>query len=183
MDLAAWAKSHKPQLAVGGIGGAAVLGLIAHRSRTKAAAKGATAGAANGAQGSYSGPVTGGDPYGLSQDITNGITPQLQALQQAITTLQQGASTPTNNAGDTWTPPAGYHDATNPKDTPGGLFGSGYYFPGTQTSRGGHRFGYLAPGVDLGAFPNNLWYEPTPGFFTRTKGHKLRPRTPIYARL
>lgn len=88
-NLSAWAQSHKPQLAIGGVGAAALLGLVSARKRKTASPAGATAG------GTYSGPIQGGDPYGMTNDVVNSITPQLQALQQAITAIGAQTGNPT----------------------------------------------------------------------------------------
>ncbi|HLY84815.1 MAG TPA: hypothetical protein VKQ71_17655 [Acidimicrobiales bacterium] len=105
MDLAAVFQAHRTPILVAGGGG--LLGLVVLK-RKKTASSTPTS-AATGANTTTQAPfVTGGDPYGLANDVTNSLTPQLQSLQQQIAGLQNNPPAPPV------TPPAGTVPPTAP---------------------------------------------------------------------
>lgn len=156
VNLAAWAQAHKPQLAIGGVGAAGVLGLVSARRRKTgtAAAPGATQ------AGTYSGPVQGGDPYGMTNDVVNSITPQLRALQQAVTALGLGTSAPQGSLPATPTPDVGIL-------APAGGYGAGA--SGREVTPGG--IFAVVPGNEIPNIPfSSLFWQPTPGTFMPIPG-------------
>jgi hypothetical protein len=151
IDLAAWAKTHTPEAALGAAG--IIIGLIAIKKKSSGS----------------SAPLQ-------SSAINTSSTDLYSQLEAQITALQNPQSAPT---GSGYVIPAGLVEK-----------GSGFVVPGTaglvERDASGHSYTYVQTAAEARAARlagEALYFQPTPGQFSLTKGKKLDKGTPQFVRI